>query len=83
MKTEVFILNFILVCVFSLNTLSAVPNTRRHLLMDYNWKFIQSDVKDAENPDFDDTGWRTLNLPHDWSIEGEFHRAGARRNSID
>ncbi len=40
--------------------------------MDYNWKFIQSDIKEAEKPDFDDTKWRTLNLPHDWSIEGEF-----------
>ena len=23
-------------------------------------------------PEFDDSGWRVLNLPHDWSIEGEF-----------
>jgi beta-galactosidase len=40
--------------------------------MDYNWRFIQSDVKDAEKQSFDDTKWRILNLPHDWSIEGEF-----------
>lgn len=23
-------------------------------------------------PDFDDSGWRQLHLPHDWSIEGDF-----------
>ena len=23
-------------------------------------------------PDFDDSGWRQLNLPHDWAIEGPF-----------
>jgi beta-galactosidase len=24
-------------------------------------------------PDFNDEGWRKLNLPHDWGIEGPFH----------
>jgi beta-galactosidase len=57
--------------IVSLNS-AAAPETRQHLLMDLNWKFIQSDVKDAEAPGFNDTNWRTLNLPHDWSIEGEF-----------
>lgn len=25
------------------------------------------------SPDFDDSGWRQLNLPHDWAIEGPFN----------
>lgn len=25
-------------------------------------------------PDFNDSGWRTLKLPHDWSVEGDFNR---------
>ncbi|MGH7952860.1 MAG: sugar-binding domain-containing protein, partial [Limisphaerales bacterium] len=25
-------------------------------------------------PDFDDSGWRKLNLPHDWGIEGPFNQ---------
>lgn len=25
-----------------------------------------------ENPDLDDSGWRNLDLPHDWAIEGPF-----------
>ncbi|RKD86481.1 glycoside hydrolase family 2 TIM barrel-domain containing protein [Mangrovibacterium diazotrophicum] len=37
-----------------------------------NWKFILDDQPDFKNPDFDDADWRTLNVPHDWSIEGEF-----------
>jgi beta-galactosidase len=40
--------------------------------MDFNWKFSQSDTVGAEKPSFNDGGWRTLNLPHDWSIENEF-----------
>ena len=33
------------------------------------WKFIRADIPGAENPDFDDSAWRTLVLPHDFSIE--------------
>jgi len=36
------------------------------------WKFHLGDVKQAAEPNFDDSEWRVLNLPHDWSIEGQF-----------
>lgn len=64
----------ILTALCSLNIFALKRVTRQHLLMDYNWKFIQSEVIDGENPLFDDGNWRTLNLPHDWSIEGEFKK---------
>ena len=38
----------------------------------YNWKFMLGDPGDAFSPTFDDSAWRELNLPHDWSIEGMF-----------
>jgi beta-galactosidase len=38
------------------------------------WKFFPGDTSGAQNPSFDDQGWRTLNLPHDWSIEGKFDK---------
>jgi beta-galactosidase len=56
-------------------------NKRERLLMDYNWKFIQEDVKGADKADFEDSKWRTLNLPHDWSIEGEFKEDAASQGS--
>lgn len=28
-------------------------------------------------PDYDDSGWRKLDLPHDWAIEGPFLQTGA------
>ncbi|HLP05549.1 MAG TPA: glycoside hydrolase family 2 TIM barrel-domain containing protein [Paludibacter sp.] len=38
-----------------------------------NWKFALADsTLNASAPAFDDSGWRTLNLPHDWSIESDF-----------
>ncbi len=72
MKLHSLILNLILIHLFSINVWSAQPDTRQHLLMDFNWRFMQSDTNGAEKQNFDDSKWRTLNLPHDWSIEGEF-----------
>jgi beta-galactosidase len=37
-----------------------------------NWKFHLGDINNAEKYDFDDSNWHMLDLPHDWSIEGEF-----------
>lgn len=37
-----------------------------------NWKFILSDSVAYKEVAFNDSSWRTLDLPHDWSIEGEF-----------
>ncbi|QNL52262.1 DUF4982 domain-containing protein [Olivibacter sp. SDN3] len=37
-----------------------------------DWRFFQGDRPDAKTSAFDDKEWRLLNLPHDWSIEGDF-----------
>ncbi|WP_245706141.1 beta-galactosidase GalB [Catalinimonas alkaloidigena] len=37
-----------------------------------DWQFFLGDDSAAIDPAFDDADWRTLRLPHDWSIEGEF-----------
>lgn len=34
------------------------------------WKFTHDDPSGAEKPSYDDKSWRTVDLPHDWSIEG-------------
>ena len=72
MKRSFIILNLAILQILTFNVWSAIPESRQRLLIDKNWKFIQSDVKDADKQNFDDSKWRTLNLPHDWSIEGEF-----------
>jgi beta-galactosidase len=45
--------------------------TERRQLFDYQWKFLQGDTASAKSRDFNDKGWRSLDLPHDWSIEGK------------
>ena len=39
---------------------------------DRGWRFHLGDVTGAENVALNDASWRALDLPHDWSIEGEF-----------
>ena len=41
---------------------------------DLGWKFTLGDPNDAQTVGFDDNGWRDVNLPHDWSIEGPYDR---------
>ncbi len=38
---------------------------------DADWRFYLGDVTGAEKADFKDADWRKLDVPHDWSIEGE------------
>ena len=33
------------------------------------WHFQRDDIAGAETTDFDDSSWRRLDVPHDWSIE--------------
>lgn len=44
----------------------------RAISFDSGWKFSLSDAPELSSPDYDDSGWRSLNLPHDWAIEGNF-----------
>src|SRR6185312_4274454 len=39
---------------------------------DSGWEFLQGDPAGAEAKDFDDSNWRRVDLPHDWSIAGPF-----------
>ena len=40
--------------------------------IDNGWQFVLSDVSIDELPEVE--GWRQVDVPHDWSIEGEFDR---------
>ena len=40
--------------------------------LDTNWRFSKGDTPDAKDPAFNDSAWRKVNVPHDWSIEGPF-----------
>jgi beta-galactosidase len=62
--------NIYLVYLLSLFILSCKENINPGLQFEKNWKFSIGDIEGAGQPLFDDKSWRTVDLPHDWSIEG-------------
>jgi beta-galactosidase len=47
---------------------------RIRFMPEQNWKFGKGDYPDAGRRDFDDSGWETVTIPHDWAICGPFDR---------
>ncbi len=49
------------------------PSGRKVLNFNRHWKFDKGDMNGAERPDFDDSSWKAVRLPHDWAIAGPFN----------
>lgn len=61
------------ILAFCLLLLGAAPGLARETLpLDDGWRFFRGDPAGAERQAFDDSTWKTLSIPHDWSIEGPF-----------
>ncbi|MBA2809484.1 glycoside hydrolase family 2 protein [Streptomyces sp. KM273126] len=41
----------------------------RERSFDEGWRFFRGEATGAQDPEFDDREWRSLDLPHDWSVE--------------
>jgi beta-galactosidase len=63
----------VLLCFMGITT-KGFSQARETLNFDSNWQFSKGDFPEAEKPVFNDSKWRTLNVPHDWSIEGPYDR---------
>jgi len=50
-------------------------------LFDDHWKFALGEQAGASEKGFDDNGWRNVELPHDWSIEGVPERPNPSRGA--
>lgn len=75
MKKKIFFLQC-LVTILVVALSASIPfaqeiRSNRKQLFDYDWKFSLGDESKASDVNFDDNGWRKLDLPHDWSIEGK------------
>ena len=51
---------------------SCVVAQRSTISFDKDWLFQKGDVAGSEAESFNDSTWRKLDIPHDWSIEGPF-----------
>ena len=57
-------------------TITASVSARETVNFNQGWKFaLDSDSPANAEPGFNDSGWRTLDLPHDWAIEGDFDQS--------
>ncbi len=55
------------ISTFATYTVQAQP--RQVINLDFGWRFHAGDVENAAALTFDDSQWRTLDLPHDFQIE--------------
>lgn len=56
----------------SLAPMQVAAADNRSVSFNNGWTFSLGDDRLASLPGYDDSGWRKLNLPHDWAIEGRF-----------
>ncbi len=59
---------FLLLVLVSL----AAHAERSEILLRQNWRFFRGDATGAEKPQFDDSKWEAVCIPHDWAIKGPF-----------
>ena len=71
MKLTVFLLAVI--------PLAAAPRTT--LPFDSGWRFLKADAPGADTPEFADSAWRSVSVPHDWGIEGPFDEKAPARGA--
>jgi beta-galactosidase len=70
----------LILCFFVLmttqNSILAKSMTKNRIVINFcsDWKFYLGDDANAFKVEYDDSRWRQLNLPHDWSIEGKFDK---------
>jgi beta-galactosidase len=73
MKKFSFFKSMLLIFVFIPLISCSLPEKKggnnRTQSFDENWRFIKDNPLGAEDPAFDDSQWRVVDMPHDWSIE--------------
>ena len=58
-----------LLALLCLISTTALAEGRKVINMNFGWRFHLGDIANAQAKDFDDAGWRTVDLPHDFQIE--------------
>jgi len=69
MKSTIFFFLFIILFW------EASAQVRQVFILESNWKFINREVHNAENPELNATSWETVSVPHDWAIKGPFDKS--------
>lgn len=79
MKTRLYVTAILLLsgvnCATSEKAIGPASSLSGRRVVNFNsgWKFSKGDLTGAQAPDFDDSAWETVRLPHDWAISGPFN----------
>ena len=68
------ILFTLLLSLIGATACSTEENVRDIEDFNFEWRFMLGDDPAFATMEYDDSTWRELHLPHDWSIEGEFSK---------
>ena len=60
--------------IFSFTAKSINNEPERERLFNSGWKFIRDSVPGAERPEFNDSKWMIVDLPHDYQYDGNNRR---------
>ena len=71
---------FIFIWGLVLSALSGMAQVREAIGFNADWRFHLGDDSAAKGKSYDDSKWRRLSLPHDWSIESDFIKEAAATN---
>ena len=67
MRATFYLAAFLFLLIFSCSPKE--QSIQREILFNNDWKFIRTDVTNGQDPALDDVSWRSVDLPHDYSIE--------------
>ena len=66
--------NYFLVTVLLFCCIPVLAQHKTRVSFNDGWKFKLDSVQSYSDAKSNDLSWRTLNLPHDWSVEGKFDK---------
>jgi beta-galactosidase len=70
-KSTTYLVLLFALCIGGTKTFA---QSRQELNFNSGWKFSLGDQAGWSSAELNDKNWRTLDLPHDWSIEGKFDK---------
>ena len=73
-------MNRFLTAVLLLFPLLISAQVRTERLLESGWKFTREDSQQFSYPEYDDSGWQIVRIPHDWAIYGPFSINNDKQN---
>lgn len=75
-----FTLLFVFLCSSFASAQTAEKSVRKQITLEKGWKFTREDKAGSESPDFNDSKWQNVTIPHDWAIYGPFSIHNDKQN---